>query len=175
MLGNNLYFMNDTARGIMEIQKWLRTISGTYPEIPPVKIDGIYGSETRNSVKMFQSLAGLPVTGVTDNTTFALLFSTYLEVLIPQSDFISLRDFLAVKNNPISFGEASDTVSHIQALLVSIAVLDNKLYIPVTGVFDKETEEAVKHLQRLLGRTDDGIVTVDLLKDMIRLNTRIME
>ncbi len=167
--------MNDTARGIMEIQKWLRTIARTYPEIPPVKIDGIYGSETRNAVRSFQKLVGIPVTGVTDSATFALLFSTYLEVLIPESDVLSLRDFLALKDNPLSLGEESDTVTHIQALLRNLSVLDNRLYVPNTGIYDKETEDAVKHLQRILGRPDDGIITTDLLQDMILLNTRIME
>ena len=175
MIGNNLYFMNDTARGVMEIQKWLRTVSRTYPQIPSVFIDGIYGAETRSAIKAFQKLVGLPVTGITDSATFAILFSTYLDLLIPDSELIGLRDILSLISNPISSGEQSDTVYHIQAVLRNIAVLDNNLMVELTGIYDKETEEAIKLLQRLFGRNDDGIVTADLLRDIIRLNTRIME
>ena len=41
-------------------------ISQSYPAIPRITPDGIFGPATREAVEVFQSVFGLPVTGVID-------------------------------------------------------------------------------------------------------------
>ena len=41
-------------------------IAGDYPAIPRVAVDGIYGPLTAEAVRTFQSIFGLPATGVVD-------------------------------------------------------------------------------------------------------------
>ena len=51
---------------VRQIQEQLNTISQVYTAVPSVTADGIYGESTANAVRAFQSVFGLPQTGVVD-------------------------------------------------------------------------------------------------------------
>lgn len=55
---------------VRQIQEQLNTISQVYTAVPSVTADGIYGESTANSVRAFQSVFGLPQTGVVDYQTW---------------------------------------------------------------------------------------------------------
>ena len=55
---------------VRQIQEQINTIAGSYPLIPKVTPDGIYGERTQNAVKVFQSVFGLPQTGIVDYRTW---------------------------------------------------------------------------------------------------------
>ena len=55
---------------VRQIQEQINTIAGSYPLIPKVTSDGIYGERTQNAVKVFQSVFGLPQTGIVDYRTW---------------------------------------------------------------------------------------------------------
>ncbi|NLK63902.1 MAG: spore cortex-lytic protein [Tissierellia bacterium] len=59
----------------------LNTISALHPEIMPVEIDGIFGPDTSAAVIAFQSLYGLPITGVVDEVTWNRLNEVYQQFL----------------------------------------------------------------------------------------------
>ena len=54
------------GENVLTIQEQLNTISESYPAIPRVSEDGIYGNATANAVRIFQSIFNLPQTGVVD-------------------------------------------------------------------------------------------------------------
>ena len=54
---------------VRQMQEQLNVIAGAYPALPKVDADGIYGTATENSVRKFQSIFGLPQTGVVDYKT----------------------------------------------------------------------------------------------------------
>ena len=51
---------------VRQLQEQLARISRAYPAIPTITADGVYGSRTREAVEKFQSVFGLPVTGIVD-------------------------------------------------------------------------------------------------------------
>lgn len=55
---------------VRQIQEQLNTISQVYTAVPSVTADGIYGESTANAVRAFQSVFGLPQTGVVDYQTW---------------------------------------------------------------------------------------------------------
>lgn len=55
---------------VRQIQEQLNTISQVYTAVPSVTADGIYGENTANAVRAFQSVFGLPQTGVVDYQTW---------------------------------------------------------------------------------------------------------
>lgn len=65
---------------VRQIQEQLRTISRAYPAIPIVTADGIYGPATAESVRVFQSVFGLPVTGIVDYSTWYKISEIYVGV-----------------------------------------------------------------------------------------------
>ncbi len=59
------------------LQGYLNVISGTYPEIPSVEIDGVFGPATENAVRAFQRTFGLPETGVVGINTWEAIGDLY--------------------------------------------------------------------------------------------------
>lgn len=65
---------------VRQIQEQLRAISRAYPAIPLVNADGIYGSSTAEAVRVFQSVFGLPATGIVDYPTWYKISEIYVGV-----------------------------------------------------------------------------------------------
>ena len=68
------------GESVLTIQEQLNTISESYPAIPRVSEDGIYGNATANSVRIFQSVFNLPQTGVVDYRTWYRISEIYVAV-----------------------------------------------------------------------------------------------
>ena len=65
---------------VRQIQEQLDTIAKVYTAIPRVNTDGIYGQATRLAVESFQSIFGLPVTGIIDFATWYKISHIYVEL-----------------------------------------------------------------------------------------------
>ena len=72
--------IGSTGDKVRQIQEQLARISRSYPAIPSVTPDGIYGPATRAAVEKFQSVFGLPVTGVIDYRTWYKISEIYVAV-----------------------------------------------------------------------------------------------
>lgn len=68
------------GESVLTIQEQLNTIADSYPAIPRVTEDGIYGNATRNAVQTFQSIFNLPQTGVVDYRTWYRISEIYVAV-----------------------------------------------------------------------------------------------
>lgn len=55
---------------VLQLQQQLNRIAQNYPAISRIQEDGIYGSNTANAIKKFQSIFGLPATGIVDYPTW---------------------------------------------------------------------------------------------------------
>ena len=65
---------------VRQLQEQINVIAGAYPAIPRVNVDGIYGPATTASVSKFQSVFGLPATGITDYKTWYKISEIYVGV-----------------------------------------------------------------------------------------------
>lgn len=77
--GNNLTIGSGGAK-VRQMQDQLNRIAKDYPSIPTIAADGIYGQQTQNSVRKFQSIFGLPQTGVVDYPTWYKISEIYVAV-----------------------------------------------------------------------------------------------
>ncbi len=72
--------LGSTGDKVRQMQEQLARISRSYPAIPTITPDGIYGPATREAVQKFQSIFGLPVTGVVDYRTWYKISEIYVAV-----------------------------------------------------------------------------------------------
>ncbi|MBQ3030302.1 MAG: peptidoglycan-binding protein [Agathobacter sp.] len=72
--------VGSTGAKVRQMQQQLARISKTYPAIPTIRADGIYGEDTADAVRVFQSVFGLPVTGVVDYNTWYEISAIYVAV-----------------------------------------------------------------------------------------------
>ena len=65
---------------VRQMQQQLNRIHQNYPAIPTVTADGIFGPSTKAAVQKFQSVFGLPATGVVDYPTWYKISEIYVAV-----------------------------------------------------------------------------------------------
>lgn len=65
---------------VRQVQEQLDTIAGVYTKIPRITADGVYGENTAEAVRQFQSIFKLPVTGVIDFATWYKISQIYVGI-----------------------------------------------------------------------------------------------
>ncbi len=76
------YNLEEGSRGdkVRQLQEQLDVIAGAYPALPNIRADGIYGPSTAEAVRKFQSVFGLPATGIVDYPTWYKISEIYVGV-----------------------------------------------------------------------------------------------
>ena len=69
-----------TGDKVRQLQEQLDAISSVYTAIPDISPDGIYGPATAEAVRKFQSIFGLPQTGVVDFATWYKISQIYVGI-----------------------------------------------------------------------------------------------
>ncbi len=78
--GSNLD-IGSSGEAVRQLQEQINVISDVYSAIPEIDlVDGIYGEETKNSVREFQSVFGLPENGIVDYRTWYRIQEIYVAV-----------------------------------------------------------------------------------------------
>lgn len=67
----------DTGEKVRQLQYMLSVLSAYIPEIPPLAVDGIFGSATQAAVLAAQRRFRLPETGVVDATTWDEIYDQF--------------------------------------------------------------------------------------------------
>lgn len=67
----------DQGVRVEHLQYMLSVLSSYIPEIPPITVDGIYGSATRNAVLAAQRRFGLPQTGIVNYETWTEIYDQF--------------------------------------------------------------------------------------------------
>lgn len=136
---------------IRNLQKYLRAISFVDSRITRVPIDGLFDSDTQKAVSEFQASRGLVETGIVDKATWDAIYEEYLELKTldmpapPTSFFPSTPpDYEAELGDRLAF------VALVQAILRELTVIYDILPVPeISGIFDTDTEQAVKRFQEI--------------------------
>ena len=136
------------ANPILEIQLYLRDISQVEPDIPMVFPSGRYDHETKKTVTEFQKKFNLPATGKVD-------FITWNEMLkqhkICMHCLRSPKSVSCFPNNVQEYkrGDTGNLIYILQTILMNFnRKYKNYEVVQLTGVFDEQTEEAIKQFQR---------------------------
>ena len=72
--------IGSTGDKVRQMQEQLNRIAQSYPALPRITADGIYGQNTANAVRDFQSIFGLPATGIVDYQTWYKISEVYVGV-----------------------------------------------------------------------------------------------
>lgn len=72
--------IGSSGQKVGQLQEQLDTIASVYSAIPRVAIDGSYGPATAEAVREFQSIFGLPETGVVDFSTWYKISHIYVGI-----------------------------------------------------------------------------------------------
>lgn len=157
----------DMRLSIIEIQRNLRELASAGWEIRSIIADGIYGQRTREAVRQFQSIESLPVTGIVDYLTWQVLHTAAAIQRAIRSPAAPIYPW----NRPLKGGttqcdERTDLIYLAQLMLRESVPYDFEL--PLTGVLDQPTQDALRRFQQLGGLPISGVLdraTWDALAD----------
>ena len=159
--------MKDTT--VRRLQERLRTIAHYGNHMPAVTVDGSFDEPTQNALRAFQQLCGLTTTGEPDFDTCRRVDEIYALVKEGLEPPVALTPYCgcAVSVKP---GERSPAVSMLEVMLNALSDRYANLEpVPVNGVYDAPTEEAIKQFQRCNGLEPDGKVDKRTWNAMARL------
>ncbi len=144
---------------VRELQYLLLFISVFNNQIPPLTVDGIFGSATRDAVVAFQRFYGLPETGQVDFLTWEQIYDSYVGILetLPEGYFSPVTE--AYGGTPLRLGSEGEQVARIQDYLNFISNTYTEIpKVTVDGVFGPATQTAVLTYQNLFGLEPTSIV-----------------
>ncbi len=145
---------------IKNLQRYLRVISATTPEIPPPPLDGIFDTATEQSLRVYQQLRGLPVTGRANLATWNRVYADYLAALQLQA---SSEGFYLFPDSPLNYAVYPDE-EHFLVLIIQYilnelgAAYDDIPKNGQTGIYDEQTRQGVLAFQRRNGLPENDRV-----------------
>ena len=141
---------------IRSLQTMLRVIAEDDPRLPTIVPDGIYGASTMNAVTAFQRLYGLPITGITDQSTWERIVEAYENALVRVSKAEPI-EIIMDPGEVFRLGESNAYIYLLQSILTQLAN-DNPSISPPdhNGVLDNPTSEALAAFQFLAGLPPTG-------------------
>ena len=160
------YLLRQGSSGdnVLYVQMLLNRIRPVFVTIPSVSEDGVFGSRTRLAVREFQRVFGLGVDGIVGRNTWNALNRVYGSVVSE-----CLDDKSQVSGRVLRYGSSGSDVRALQEQLQtarrSLAPIPA---IRADGLYGRNTENAVRVFQGLLGLTRDGVAGP---KTRTRVNT----
>lgn len=151
----------DTGGAVVTVQFFLALLGQFVDFLPPIAIDGVYGSKTANAVSAFQRYKSLPITGEIDERTWRSLYDAYEGVV----DYLDLQNQLqSVLTEPfpeatLRRGDVGPSVRVFKNYLSYIArVFFDIPPVAQNNAFDLRTQNAVREFQRIFSLPQTGQV-----------------
>ncbi len=145
--------------GVRTVQYYLNILAYFNSGLASPPLDGIFGPETTNAVRVFQSFYGLPVTGIVNTATWNVLNRIYSETVEFLPEGYSGEFAKLYPGYLLSEGMSGQNVRDLQSYLSLIGQnIDVIPQIPVTGYFGSQTREAVTAFQNAFGINPTGAV-----------------
>lgn len=154
---------------VSHIQNMLRKISFHDDRVSRVIPDGLYGSQTTDSVSSFQRAHGLPETGEVDNDTWDKIVAVYDEVIKDNEIEVCVKVFNE-NGKPIVPGDINPSLYVIQAMMFALAEKFTNLgKVFITGVYDAPTSDAVRRIQIVSGITPNDTIDREFVNALSEL------
>ena len=157
----------DERLSIIEIQRNLRELAKAGWDLPSIIADGVYGDQTQKAVRQFQQIEGLPITGRVDLITWQVLGNAANVSRWERSPATPIYPWnRPLAGGTVNPGERTDLIYIAQILLRESIAYDFEL--PLTGVLDTATQDALCQFQRINGIPMSGALdrpTWDALAD----------
>ena len=172
--------IGDAGNDVEIIQEQLNRISKNFPAIPKIpQITAVYDYATADSVRAFQEVFNLPVTGTVDKATWYKI-KRYYNAVKRLSELVGEGLSYSEANLPfpetLSEGMSGIDVNTLQTYLNIIAYFNSNLNtFPIDSQFGPATRNAVENFQREYGLRVTGVVDRNTWNKMVAVYDNIIE
>lgn len=153
----------DFGEEVYRIKIQLNRIGKNYPAIPEIPYtNAAFDAPTEEAVKTFQRIFNLTPDGIVGKSTWYKIKEIYAGVKQLSEltgEGLTISEAQRVYPRELVPGTAAEAVRTVQYYLSFLSFFfENIDFVPLTGVFDAETERTVRAFQETYGLTADGIV-----------------
>ena len=153
----------DFGEEVYRIKIQLNRIGKNYPAIPEIPYtNAAFDAPTEEAVKTFQRIFNLTPDGIVGKSTWYKIKEIYAGVKQLSEltgEGLTISEAQRVYPRALVPGTAAEAVRTVQYYLSFLSFFfENIDFVPLTGIFDAETEKAVRAFQETYGLTADGIV-----------------
>ena len=155
--------LGSAGEDVRTVQRQLNRIGQNYPAIRPVlNDDGIFDVETERAVENFQRIFNLTPDGIVGKATWykiKAIFNAVKGLAELETEGLTPEEVDRIYADLLRPGDTGIGVATLQQYLLVLATFDNSLpSVAITGVFDPQTEAAVRAFQQQQGLAVDGLV-----------------
>lgn len=151
--------LGSNGNSVRAIQYYLNVIAYFNGNLNTLPIDGVFGEDTVNAVRVFQQFYNLPVTGVIDRQTWNKIREIYDNIIRNLPEGYSGNQAALYPGYVLSEGMRGTNVRNLQTYLSAISTFLPSLgNITVDGIYGPATANAVREFQRLYGLPVTGTV-----------------
>lgn len=141
---------------IRSLQTMLRVLSENDSRLPTVVPDGVYGPATMQAVAAFQRSAGLPATGVTDQSTWEAIVASYDQAIIRIGKAEPI-EIIMDAGQVYRLGDQNPYIYLLQSILIQLSQQHTGIREPEhNGIFDGITRDALMDFQGIAGLPKSG-------------------
>ncbi len=163
-----------TGDDVRILQEQLNRIAINFPQLPLITVNSVYDESTVNTVREFQRLFILPITGVTDRATWYRVSQIYGSVKrlaeLTSEGQRAIYNQQLYPGEPIKSGSRGSEVQEIQFYLQRISRFNPMVQSPVLdGIFGADTRNAVTSFQRAYGLEPTGIVDENVWNRLVSI------
>ncbi len=159
-----------SSNPILELQFCLRDIAQVHKEIPSVFPTGVFDKKTEESVKEFQKKYNLPVTGKVNFLTWNKLMDEHKDCM----HHINAPSSVGCYPSNVNEYKKGDSGNLIYILQIILKNFNNKYKnysdVQFTGVFDEQTESALKQFQKYSNLPVTGVLDRKTWNIMNKIN-----
>ena len=157
---------------VRSLQTFLREIARFYTSIPTVIPDGIYGTETMDSVLAFQKAFSMNETGEVDNDTWDKIIEVYTYLIAATSEPKCVKIYPS-SDFVIDINDESEHLHAIQAMVHALSMKFDNLTTPnITGKHDELSVQSIKDIQAISNLEVTGVIdrfVFDTIADLYEL------
>lgn len=168
--------VGDSGNNVKIIQTQLNRIAQNYPAIPKIENpNGIFTVATEDAVRKFQEIFGLTQNGEVDKSTWYRIKQYYngvkrLSELAGEG--VNISEASVPFPETVNEGQQGIAVRTVQYYLSIIAYFNQNLApVPLSGIFDSATVDAVERFQGYYGLPVTGVVDTETWNTITRIYT----
>lgn len=143
------YTAEQRRNHIYQVQNALYEVRRSGQPLPELIPDGIYGTETTDTVRRYQTMRRLPPTGTVDQNTWDTLMAEYARII---DKFGQPRSIIPYISGPLALtkGTVSPGIGMVQIMLWTLSAhYQNIKPVPLTMTLDDATFEQLNTVQRI--------------------------
>ena len=150
-------------QAILNLQRYLRQLAFFDPSLPELPIDGVFDSETREAVEIFQRNNGMDVTGEADRATWDAVYEAYRQSIRVNHKPLAVDIFYRLPtSSDIRRQDTGFHVAAVQYMLNEILLFyGTRPELSTDGTYSEQTEDAVRLFQSNSGLPQTGNVDLE--------------